>query len=351
MATQTSITRSQLMSKIETWISSQPDLVDVNNNGVVTHVRDYINQTKQFNVTACNLNYHLNGVQRGLVYPFNNTKFKSSVPLFGLVSNSVLPLSNLPPRGDVYFGGFILSDMSVILTVRTSHTGNVYVGAIANSDGNFASSVNSDYTIRYLGEDRTNDFKNSRRRAFYSSKGLWYSLYGFRNVNFNQSGNYNKYYQIGGYSGYNLTGYATDFIYTKEPLTNEECYVLECLIAKKAVGGDETMINGILKPSHPYINGVTFTSEQYNITINNGTSNVATARPGSIITITANNLLKTEGKDFSHWQVVSGGVTLGSNNASQTTFTMPEQNVEITANYNMHLWTINIVDAEATISG
>lgn len=350
MATQTSITRSQLISKIETWISSQSNLVDVNDSGVVTHVRDYINPTKQFDVSTCNLNYHLYGVQQDLNYPFNNTKLKS-IPLFGLVSNSVVPLSNLPFRGDVYFGGFILSNRSVILTVRTNIAGNVYIGAIADQDGSFASGVNSDYTIRYLGEDRTNAFKNSRRQAYYSSKGTWFSLYSFRNVNFNETGNYKNYFQIGGYGGFNLTGYATDFIYTKEPLTNEECYVLESLIAKKAVDGDETMINRILKPSHPYVNGVTFSPEQYNITINNGTSNVATASAGSIITITANNLLKTEGKDFAHWQVVSGGVTLGSNNASQTTFTMPEQNVEITANYNMHLWTIDIVDCEATISG
>lgn len=211
--------------------------------------------------------------------------------------------------------------------------------------------MNSDYTIRYLGEDRTSEFKNSRLRAYYSSKGKWLSLYAFRNVNFDATGHYKKFFQIGGYAGYNLLGYATNFVYTKEPLTDDECYVLESLLAKQAVDGDETMINRVLKPSHPYINGVTFTPEQYNITINNGTSNVATASAGSVITITANDLLKTEGKDFAHWQVVSGGVTLGSNNASKTTFTMPEQNVEITANYNMHLWTIDLVDCEATISG
>lgn len=102
MATQTSITRSQLMSKIETWISSQSDLVDVNDNGVVVNVRDYIDPTKQFDVSTCNLNYYPSGVQQDLVYPFNNTKF-NSVPLFGITSSSLLPLSNLPSRGDVFF--------------------------------------------------------------------------------------------------------------------------------------------------------------------------------------------------------------------------------------------------------
>ena len=118
--------------------------------------------------------------------------------------------------------------------------------------------MNNDYTIRYLGEDKTTQFKNSRQQAYSASKGKWYSLYGIRYINFNESGDYNKVFQIGGYKTFELTGYATDFIYTKEPLTDEETYVLEALIAKKSLNGDDTLLDRVLKPTHPYISGVYF---------------------------------------------------------------------------------------------
>lgn len=347
MATQTLINRSDLESKIQTWISSESYLVETDTNSNVLKVRDYINPTTQFNVTDCNLKYHLSGVQQDLRYPFNNTQFKS-IPLFGLTTSSVIPLSNLPARGDVYIGCFIQSKNTVLLTVPYSIIRNVYVGAIANSKGAFASKVNNDYTIRYLGEDKTSSFKNSRAAAYAACKGNWYSLFGIRYIHFNESGDYNTVFQISGYNSFELTGYATDFIYTKEPLTDEETYVLEALIANKVVGGDDTLLNRVLKPTHPYISGVSFLHKK--VRIIDGQSSLGSFLESGQQTIITPDDKTSEGLAFSHWEVISGNVTLVNDKNSSQTITVQNQDITIRAIFKK-IYSINLVDCEGEILG
>lgn len=342
MANQTTITREQLESKIQTWISSNPYLVETDNNGNVLKVRDFVDPAIQYDVSPCNLKYFTTNVQQNLVYPFNNTNFKN-VPLFGIQNNTVIPLSNLPERGDILFGGFVQSKKTVIVTTNIKVAANVYIGAIADQNGVFASNLNNDYTIRYLGEDKTSSFKNSRRKAYWNCKGNWYSLFSFRNLHFDENGNYRQYYQIGGYTGFLLTGYATDIIYTKEPLTTEETHILEFLIAKKALDGDETLLNRILKPQHPYVNGVLFPNENTKITVIEGKIDIGLGMddvelphqtfipPGSDLSILANDK-KTENLEFSHWEVITGNVTL-LNKPIQSLFIHDTQDIVVQAHY------------------
>lgn len=68
----------------------------------------------------------------------------------------------------------------------------------------------------------------------------------------------------------------------------------------------------------------------YKVTVNGGTGS-GSYKKGSTVTITAGTV---SGKTFTGWTVNSGGVTLGSNTASSTTFVMPGNAVEITANFS-----------------
>ncbi len=58
--------------------------------------------------------------------------------------------------------------------------------------------------------------------------------------------------------------------------------------------------------------------------------NVTEAEKDKTVTITAT---PNSGYEFSSWEVVSGGVTLADSSAATTTFTMPEEAVEIRANF------------------
>ena len=68
---------------------------------------------------------------------------------------------------------------------------------------------------------------------------------------------------------------------------------------------------------------------QYSITVNNGTSSVASSVAGETITITAN--APEEGFEFDRW--ASDDVTFANANNTTTTFVMPAKNVTITATY------------------
>ncbi len=70
---------------------------------------------------------------------------------------------------------------------------------------------------------------------------------------------------------------------------------------------------------------------KYQVTVTDGTASVAQAAEGDTVTITAN--AAPEGRQFTGWQVVSGGVTLADATQSTTTFTMPADAVEIKAVY------------------
>jgi len=69
---------------------------------------------------------------------------------------------------------------------------------------------------------------------------------------------------------------------------------------------------------------------KYEVIVNNGTGG-GMYNPGASPVITANEA--PEGQEFVKWEVNSGNVTLSNENAELTYFTMPEENVEVTATY------------------
>ncbi|MBD5465734.1 MAG: leucine-rich repeat protein [Lachnospiraceae bacterium] len=86
----------------------------------------------------------------------------------------------------------------------------------------------------------------------------------------------------------------------------------------------------------------------YTVTVNGG-SGSGNYRQGSTVTITAGTVA---GRTFSGWTVNSGGVTLGSNTASSTTFIMPGNAVVITANFsNSGTSTATNSSSNRTVSG
>lgn len=68
----------------------------------------------------------------------------------------------------------------------------------------------------------------------------------------------------------------------------------------------------------------------YAVTVNNGTGGGSYVA-GATVSITADE--PAEGMEFSSWTVDSGGVTLDDEASLSTTFTMPANAVEVTANY------------------
>ena len=69
----------------------------------------------------------------------------------------------------------------------------------------------------------------------------------------------------------------------------------------------------------------------YNITVNSGTADVTTPASGATVTITAGTA--PAGKEFDKWVVDSGTITLADATSATTTFTMPAEDVEVTATY------------------
>ncbi len=71
-------------------------------------------------------------------------------------------------------------------------------------------------------------------------------------------------------------------------------------------------------------------AETYEVTVNNGTGD-GIYEASEIVTIVADTA--PSGKEFTSWTVNAGGVTLANATATTTTFTMPANAVEVTANY------------------
>lgn len=69
----------------------------------------------------------------------------------------------------------------------------------------------------------------------------------------------------------------------------------------------------------------------YSVMVNNGSATPATAKAGTVITITAD--AAPAGKAFDKWEVNAGTLTLTNATSSTTTFVMLAENVEITATY------------------
>ena len=79
---------------------------------------------------------------------------------------------------------------------------------------------------------------------------------------------------------------------------------------------------------------VTWTDDSpitYNITVNSGSADVTTAAQGATVTLTAD--AASAGKEFDKWSVDSGTITLEDVSSATTTFTMPAEDVKVTAKY------------------
>ena len=70
---------------------------------------------------------------------------------------------------------------------------------------------------------------------------------------------------------------------------------------------------------------------KYTVTVNYGASDKTEAEEGETITLTADD--PDEGKVFDKWTVDSGVISLSMETDSKATFTMPKENVEVTATY------------------
>jgi len=92
---------------------------------------------------------------------------------------------------------------------------------------------------------------------------------------------------------------------------------------------DESAVKGLNKS----LTAIVFEPQSiaYSITVNSGTASLSTAWKNTSITITANTA--PSGQWFKEWMVVSGDVMLASNTSATTTFTMPSNDVEVTATY------------------
>lgn len=78
----------------------------------------------------------------------------------------------------------------------------------------------------------------------------------------------------------------------------------------------------------------------FELTVENGNGPVYPLK-GSIVTITAN--APEEEKEFSHWEVLDGNITLDNDKSSTTTFTMPGENVSVKAIYTTKEYSLNVV--------
>ena len=72
-------------------------------------------------------------------------------------------------------------------------------------------------------------------------------------------------------------------------------------------------------------------------TVNNGTPSTTRYMIGDTVSITADT--PASGKQFKEWQVMSGDIVLENSTSATTTFTMPANNVEVTAIYEPHIHT------------
>ena len=85
----------------------------------------------------------------------------------------------------------------------------------------------------------------------------------------------------------------------------------------------------------------------YNITVNNGSSNVATAVHGTTVTITADP--PPAGRVFDHWEIEPGAIALADATSAVTTFTMPTEDVAVTATYRDINYNVTINNGSSNV--
>ena len=88
-------------------------------------------------------------------------------------------------------------------------------------------------------------------------------------------------------------------------------------------------------------------NDLHDITVNNGTANVEKAVIGDTVKIKADS---REGYVFDHWEVSYGDVAVANKNAEETTFTMPDSMVVLTARYKA-LQSITLKNGKAYAGG
>lgn len=113
---------------------------------------------------------------------------------------------------------------------------------------------------------------------------------------------------------------------------NDGYHVVDVLVDGASVGAvTEYTFTNITANGHTI--SATFAKNTYTVTVNNGTiqGGTTTVAWGDTVTIVADT--PTVDKEFKDWAVVSGGITLADSTQATTTFTMPSNVVEITANY------------------
>lgn len=113
---------------------------------------------------------------------------------------------------------------------------------------------------------------------------------------------------------------------------NDGYHVVDVLVDGASVGAVTGYTFANVVANGHTIEG-TFAKNTYTVTVNNGTmqGGAATVAWGETVTIVANT--PTADKEFKDWSVVSGGITLTDSTQATTTFTMPKEDVELTANY------------------
>ena len=84
----------------------------------------------------------------------------------------------------------------------------------------------------------------------------------------------------------------------------------------------------------------TYRDITYNVTVNNGSSNVRTAAHGATVTITADPA--PAGRVFDHWEIEPGAIALADATSAVTTFTMPTEDVAVTATYRDIVYNITV---------
>ncbi|MCL2140597.1 MAG: InlB B-repeat-containing protein, partial [Dehalococcoidia bacterium] len=92
-------------------------------------------------------------------------------------------------------------------------------------------------------------------------------------------------------------------------------------------------------------------NDQYTVTVNSSyadTTGAGSYGQGTNVTINAGT---RDGYTFSGWTVTTGGVTLASASSATTTFTMPANDVTVTANWTQRLYTVTVNSSYANTTG
>ena len=107
--------------------------------------------------------------------------------------------------------------------------------------------------------------------------------------------------------------------------------------ASKAITVGGTKVKLQAKVTYTYKETETVTVKKYNVNVLKGTGD-GTYEAGKTVTIKAD--APEEGRYFRKWNVIKGSITLEDNTKETTTFTMPKEDVELEAVYEITSYTV-----------